>query len=133
MASSSSISEFTGQGALMQAVHPEKAADQNSIVTGDFRIDLRTRQVTVRGQELRLNQEEFEMLVFMIGHPKSIITPHTRLTTRWSSNQVRQADFLRVMAQLRKKLESVEGCSHYIRTEPWVVYRFDPHNRPEVH
>ena len=107
-------------------------ADQDVIVTGDFRLDLQAHHVTIRGQELQLTEEEFEMLVFMIGHPKSIITPQTRLTTRWGGTQIRQSDFLRVMAQLRKKLEAV-GCSHYIRTEPWVVYRFDPHRRTEVH
>lgn len=108
-------------------------ADHEVIVTGDFRVDLRTHQVTIRGQELHLTGEEFEMLIFMIGHPKSIITPQTRLTTRWGGgNHIRQSDFLRVMAQLRKKLDAA-GCSHYIRTEPWVVYRFDPHDRPEVH
>ena len=110
----------------------EAAADRDVLVAGDFRIDLRTRQATVRGQKLDLNEEEFEMLVFLIGHPKSIITPHTRLRTRWGSNQVRQADFLRVLAQLRAKLESADGCTHYIRTEAWVVYRFDPHNRAEI-
>jgi len=128
MASSSSISDVTGK----RAITHQTAADPDIMVTGDFRIDLRTRQASVRGQELLLNEEEFEMLVFMIGHPKSIITPQTRLTTRWGGSQIRQADFLRVMTQLRKKLEAA-GCSHYIRTEPWVVYRFDPHNRVEVH
>lgn len=107
-------------------------ADQDAIVTGDFRLDLQTHQVTIRSQNLHLTEEEFEMLVFMIGHPKSIITPQTRLTTRWDGgNLIRQSDFLRVMAQLRKKLEAV-GCSYYIRIEPWVVYSFDPH-RTEVH
>lgn len=103
------------------------------MATGDFRLDLRTRRVTVRDQDLHLIEEEFEMLVFMIGHPKSIITPQTRLTTRWGGgNQIRQSDFLRVMAQLRRKLDAA-GCCHYIRTEPWIVYRFDPHDRGDVY
>jgi len=133
MASSSSMSEFPARSTYLHEAHGNGPADEDLIVAGDFRIDLRTRQVSVRGQELRLKPEEFEMLVFMIGHPKSIITPQTRLTTRWSNTQVRQSDFLRVLAQLQKKLEGIEGCSHYIRTEPWVVYRFDPYNRPGVH
>jgi len=113
----------------MHGSRPADDGDKDVIVRGDFRIDLRARQATVNGQELSLTQEEFEMLVFLIAHPKSVITPHTRLTRRWAQGQVRQARFLRVLAELRKKLESTEGCSHYIRTEPWVVYRFDPHNR----
>lgn len=122
----------TGLQALTNAPDAGGAADQDVIVTGDFRLDLQTQHVTIRGQELHLTEEEFEMLVFMIGHPKSIITPQTRLTTRWGGNQIRQSDFLRVMAQLRKKLEAA-GFAHYIRTEPWVVYRFDPRCPTEVH
>jgi len=132
MASSSSMSELAGQQTLMHASGSVNEADKDVMVRGDFRVDLRTRQATVQGQELRLTQEEFEMLVFLIGHPQSIITPQTRLTTRWGRTQIRQADFLRVLAELRKKLESAEG-SHYIRTEPWVVYRFDPHHEDGVH
>ena len=49
------------------------------------------------------------------------------------SKQVRQVDFLRVLGQLRKRLSSVEGCSHYIRIEPWVVCQFEPHNRDGTH
>jgi two-component system, OmpR family, KDP operon response regulator KdpE len=123
----------SGLGAVTSASDAGGSADGDVIATGDFRLDLRTRQVTIRGQDLHLTEEEFEMLVFMIGHPKSIITPQTRLTTRWGSgNLIRQSDFLRVMAQLRRKLDAA-GCSHYIRTEPWVVYRFDPHHHSDVH
>lgn len=118
--------------ALTNAPDAGGPADQDVIVTGDFRLDLQTRQVTIRGEELHLIEEEFEMIVFMIGHPKSIITPQTRLTTRWGGHQIRQSDFLRIMAQLRRKLEAA-GFSHYIRTEPWVVYRFDSYPRAEVH
>ena len=108
-------------------------AEQDVIEAGDFRVDFRTRRAAVRGHELRLTQEEFDLLAFLIGHPKSIITPHTRLSTRWGHDQVRQSDFLRVMAQLQKKLQAAEGSSNYIRTEPWVVYRFDPRSRDAVH
>jgi DNA-binding response OmpR family regulator len=110
-----------------------KPEDSREIMeNGDFRIDLGTRQARVRGQELRLSDEEFELLVFLVGHPTSIITPHTRLSTRWGRSPVHQAEVFRVLNQLRKKLESV-GCSHYIRTEPWIVYRFDPRSRNEIH
>jgi len=102
------------------------------VESGDFRIDLGSRQAQVRGQELRLTDEEFELLVYLVGHPTSIITPHTRLSTRWGRNAVHQAEVLRVLAQLRKKLESVGG-SHYLRTEPWVIYRFDPRSRDAIH
>jgi DNA-binding response OmpR family regulator len=130
MAISSSVSEFTGLRTFLSESTPENPSE--TVVSGDFRIDLGSRQVNVRGQELRLSDEEFELLVFLVGHPTRIITPHTRLSTRWGRNAIHQADVCRVLTQLRKKLEAV-GCSHYIRTEPWIVYRFDPRSRNDIH
>lgn len=128
MASSTSMGEVTGLRTWIAAAKADDAGAEDIVSVGDFRLDFAARRAMVRGQELRLTGEEFEMLVFLVGHPRSVITPQTRLNTRWGRSLVRQADFLRVLAQLRKKLASIEGCSHYLRTEPWVVYRFDPHN-----
>ena len=129
MPSSSSMNELTGQGNLLQASRLEGLGDDDTLLAGDFRLHLRTRHATVRGQQLRLTEEEFELLVFLVRHRKSVITPHTRVSTSSGSKQARQKDLLRVLGQLREKLAGVEGCSHYIRTEPWVVCQFDPHNR----
>lgn len=82
---------------------------------------------------MRLTQEEFELLIFLVRYHKVLIAPHTRVRTQGGSKQVRQFDFLRVLGQLRKKLSSVEGCSYYIRTEPWVVFQFEPYNRDGTH
>ena len=100
--------------------------DDDLIETGDFRIDLRTHEVMVRDQEVQLDSEEFDMLVFLTGHPRRVVTPRTLLSTRWGDHKVRQAEFLRVLTSLRKKIEAVGGTAHYIRTEPWVFYRFEP-------
>jgi DNA-binding response OmpR family regulator len=129
MASSSSMNELTGQGNLLQASRLEGLGDDDTLLAGDFRLHLRTRHATVRGQQLRLTEEEFELLVFLVKHRKSVITPHTRVSTSSGSKQARQKDLLRVLGQLREKLAGCEGCSHCIRTEPWVACQFDPHHR----
>jgi DNA-binding response OmpR family regulator len=95
------------------------------IQAGDFRIDLQCRRVTVRGNEVRLTQEEFSLLVFLTTHPKKVVTPSTRLVTRAGGNRVRQTQFLRVLLGLCRKIEP-DNSHHYLRTEPWVFYRFDP-------
>jgi two-component system, OmpR family, KDP operon response regulator KdpE len=100
--------------------------DENIVTAGDFRIDLRSHQVLVRGQEVRLGETEFEMLMFLTGHHTNIITPHTRLATRWGREHVHQSDFLRLLADLQRKLEAVPGGARYIQTEPWLVCRFHP-------
>jgi two-component system, OmpR family, KDP operon response regulator KdpE len=130
MASMLSLRELTRQVEKLEERMPSLVnGDERVFVTGDFHIDLGSQRVTVRGQELRLDEEEFEMLVFLAGHHTNIITPQTRLTTRWGREHIRQSDFLRVLANLQRKLESIPGGARYIRTEPWLVCRFDPGNR----
>jgi two-component system, OmpR family, KDP operon response regulator KdpE len=101
------------------------------IETGDFLINVAARKASLLGQELDLTTAEFEVLVFLAGHPKSFVTPHTMLATDWTSGQIRQAEFLRALMSLTKKLNSAAGSSqHYIRTEPWIFYRFDSSSTP---
>jgi two-component system, OmpR family, KDP operon response regulator KdpE len=130
MATMLSLRELTRQVEKFEERMPSLTnSDERVLTTGDFRIDLGSHRVLVRGQELRLDEEEFEMLVFLAGHHTNIITPQTRLTTRWGREHIRQSDFLRVLANLQRKLESIPGGTRYIRTEPWMVCRFDPGNR----
>jgi DNA-binding response OmpR family regulator len=82
--------------------------------------------VTLRSQHLSLTAEEFDGLVFLSGHPQRMVTPHTMLTTSWTANRLRQTEFLRVLMSLRKKLDAAGQGKHYLKTEPWIIYRFDP-------
>lgn len=108
-----------------------KTAEQSVSLTGmiesgDFKIDLAARTVTLRSQNLSLTAEEFDVLVFLAGHPQRMVTPHTMLTTSWTANRLRQTEFLRVLMSLRKKLDAAGQGKHYLKTEPWIIYRFDP-------
>jgi len=125
VASMLSMREWAGPGEEVE-VSSQADRDKGVVTVGDFRIDLRSRRVLVRGHELDLDEAEFEMLMFLTGHHTNIVTPHTRLTTRWGRESAHQSDFLRLLASLRRKLESVPGGGRYIRTEPWLVCRFEP-------
>jgi hypothetical protein len=71
---------------------------------GDFKIDLDERLVTLRDQELGLTSEEFDVLVFMASHPRSLVTPQTMLARSSTANQLGQTKFLTALVSLRKKL-----------------------------
>jgi DNA-binding response OmpR family regulator len=129
---------MTRSWSLLQAVarSPDRASERDTvqesvsstgmIESGDFRINLDERTVALRGQELRLTSEEFDVLVFLVGHRQSLVTPDTLLATTWTANQVRRTEFLRALLSLRKKLDASGPDQHYLRTEPWIIYRFDP-------
>jgi DNA-binding response OmpR family regulator len=65
------------------------------------------------------------LLVFLIKHPRRIVSPRTLLATRWGGDHIRQTEFLPLLLGLRKKLETAGLPSHYLRTESWVFYRFE--------
>jgi two-component system KDP operon response regulator KdpE len=95
------------------------------IVRGDLRIDVDRRRVTRGEVEFRLTPKEFDLLMFMAQHPGRVLTHKAILKAIWGPNAVDQPEHLRVLiGSLRKKLEPDPTNPTYIRTEPWVGYRF---------
>lgn len=94
---------------------------------GDFRLDLESRNVFVRGAEVHLTPKEYDLLVHFIRHAGKVLTHRTLLTAVWGGNYTEQGEYLRVfVGQLRKKIEENPSSPRYILTEPWVGYRFNP-------
>ena len=95
--------------------------------TGDFRVDLDARRITVRGQEVHLTPKEYDLLVYLIRHAGKVLTHRILLGAIWGGDYVEQTEYLRVfIGQLRKKIELDPAHPHYILTEPWIGYRFHP-------
>lgn len=112
---------------LRRAGMPPISREVTKIEIGDFRIDLESRRVTVRGQEIHLSPKEYDLVVYWAKHPNKVITHRALLAAVWADTPTAQADHLRVFVNhLRKKLEPEDGSVRYIYTEPWVGYRFEP-------
>ena len=58
-------------------------SDQASFDVGEFRVDLESRRVHARGQEIRLTPKEFDLFVYMARHPNRVITHRTLLEAVW--------------------------------------------------
>jgi two-component system, OmpR family, KDP operon response regulator KdpE len=103
---------------------PEKIIEH-----GDFRIDLETREVLVEGKDVHLTPKELDLLVYLAHHRGKVLTHRTLLAALWGGDYTDQTEYLRVFInRLRKKIEPDPGVPRYIRTEPWVGYRFVPGN-----
>jgi len=97
------------------------------IELGDFRIDLATRQVTVRDSEIKLTPKEFDLLLYLAEHPHRVLTHRAILGAVWGELSTEQPEYLRVfIGQLRKKIEKNLGEPRYLLTDRWVGYRFEP-------
>ena len=111
---------------LRRAPLPEAETETNYEV-GDFRVNVGTHQVFVRGAEVHLTPKEFDLLLFLIKNREKILTHRAILGTIWGDNSTERTEYLRVfLGTLRKKLERNPSDPHYILTEPCVGYRFNP-------
>jgi two-component system, OmpR family, KDP operon response regulator KdpE len=94
---------------------------------GDFKIDPRQRLVEVNGKAVHLTPKEYDLIQYFLSNRGKVLTHRAILTTIWGSNSTEQPEYLRVfIANLRKKLEQNPRTPKYIKTEPWIGYRFDP-------
>lgn len=113
--------------ALLRRVSVPTEAVDSIIETGDFRIDLESHSVSVGGRPVRLTPKEFDLLVYLVRHPAKVLTHRALITAVWGGGWLEQTDSLRFfIGQLRKKIEPQPATPHYILTEPWIGYRFNP-------
>jgi two-component system, OmpR family, KDP operon response regulator KdpE len=113
--------------AALRRTYTDEQSEAAVIDIGDFHIDIPDRRVEVRKQEVHLTPKEFDVLVHLARHPDRVVTHRALLAAVWGPSSVEQTEYLRVcVGHLRKKLERDETVPHYIVTEPWVGYRFQP-------
>lgn len=106
---------------------PAVNAEEEVIAAGDFKIDLITYKISVRGAEIHLTPKELELLIFLLKNHSKVLTHRTILISVWGANAAEQTEYLRVfLGNLRKKIEINSAKPQYILTEPWVGYRFNP-------
>src|SRR5437762_6532245 len=98
-----------------------------AFVSKDLSIDFEARRVTARGEEVHLTPKEFELLRQLVANQGKPITHRRLLQAVWGPDHGDETDYLRVaINQLRKKIEADPANPRFIRTEPWVGYRFEP-------
>ena len=101
-----------------------------SVLLGDFSINVEQHRVKVRGTDVHLTPKQFELLLYMAHHPGKVLSHRDLLNAVWGANAVAQPEYLRVaIGHLRKKLG--EHGEQYLQTEPWVGYRFVPEPEPD--
>ena len=112
--------------ALLRRTSPQRHG-ATQYQAGDFKIDSEQHLVEVRGQPVHLTPKEFELIQFFVSNRGKVLTHRAILSAVWGSNSSEQHEYLRVfIGNLRKKLEINPRSPKYIKTEPWIGYRFDP-------
>jgi two-component system KDP operon response regulator KdpE len=98
------------------------------VEVGDFRLNSESHRAEIKGRgDISLTPKEFELLAFLMNNPDRVITQRALLEDIWGRTYSDQSDSVRALVrQLRKKIEKNPASPKYLKTEPWVGYRFEP-------
>jgi two-component system KDP operon response regulator KdpE len=102
-------------------------APEDPVIEADgLSIDLGSRVVLLRGEDVHLTPIEFDLLRVLARNRGRLLTHRALLQEVWGHAYGDDVATLRTsIARLRRKIEPGEGGPRYIRTDPGVGYRFD--------
>lgn len=101
------------------------------IITRELQIDFASRKVVVQGKSTRLTPKEFGLLRQLAANAGKPMTHRSLLQSVWGPDYGEETEYLRVFVnQLRKKIEPDPRHPRFIRTEPWIGYRFELPTHP---
>ena len=121
-----SMQEFIAR--VRAALRRASAVPATTVLTeGDFCVDLDAHRIEVRGKEVHLTPKEFELLTVLLRNAHKILTHKELVASIWGRTYADQPDAVRVLVRhLRQKIEPNPALPKYLKTEPWVSYRFEP-------
>lgn len=109
------------RAALRRAV---QATNEPVFITGNLKVDLARRLVSVSGQEVQLTPNEYGLLHALVSNAGKVLTHHHLLREVWGAEYGEEFHMLHVnISNLRRKIESDPTRPQFIITEPGVGYR----------
>jgi DNA-binding response OmpR family regulator len=90
-------------------------------------IDARTREVTRKGELLKLTAKEFDLLWFMANHARQVFSRDQLMDRVWGYEAALDTGTVTVhIRRLREKIEDEPSRPRFLQTVWGVGYRFDP-------
>ncbi|WP_374976794.1 response regulator transcription factor [Microbacterium trichothecenolyticum] len=97
---------------------------------GPFHLDASARIVRKNGVELPLSTREFELLAFLLKHPRRAFTREELLRAVWGWEFGDLSTVTVTVRRLREKIEGDATQPRLLNTVWGVGYRFDPEGTP---
>jgi two-component system, OmpR family, response regulator ResD len=103
------------------------AAKAERIVAGAIEIDAATREVAKNGEAIRLTATEFELLWFLMSHPRRVFSRQQLMESVWGYQASFDTGTVTVhIRRLREKIEPVPAQPQHLKTVWGAGYRFEP-------
>jgi two-component system KDP operon response regulator KdpE len=101
-----------------------RTANEPVFTSGNLKVDLARRLITVSGREVQLTPTEYGLLRVLITHAGKVLTHHHLLREVWGAEYGEEFHMLHVnISNLRRKIEPDPARPQFIITEPGVGYR----------
>jgi DNA-binding response OmpR family regulator len=113
-------------GGSAGAAGGEPTARGGLVRDGDLAVDAGARVATLAGRELALTVREFDLLAFLVGHPRQVFGRPELLERVWGWTFGDQSTVTVHVRRLREKIEAPPGTPRRIATVWGVGYRYDP-------
>jgi len=101
------------------------AAKAERLVAGAIEIDSATREVSRDGQPVRLTATEFDLLWFLMSHPRRVFSRQQLMESVWGYQASFDTGTVHIR-RLREKIESHPSAPDHLTTVWGVGYRFEP-------
>lgn len=106
-------------------VNEDSAYVYSGFDDGNLVVDLKTRRVTLKGEEVRLTPTEFKLLATFIRRPEEVLTFQQLLEIVWGAEYTNEHHYPRIyVSHLRRKIEPDPKNPTYIHNEYGIGYRF---------
>jgi two-component system KDP operon response regulator KdpE len=107
--------------------HAQPLPDNAVFHSGPLEVDLASRVVLVRGQQVKMTPTEYALLRLLVRNAGKVVTHRQILKEVWGPNYGDQTHYLRVyIAHLREKIEASPSRPELLLTEAGVGYRLVP-------
>jgi DNA-binding response OmpR family regulator len=102
-------------------------ADAKRLSFDGLALDASTRQVTLKGEPVRLTAKEFDLLWFLASHPQRVFSRDDIMRRIWGYSAALDTGTLTVhVRRLREKLEDDPSHPSRLETVWGIGYRFTP-------
>ncbi|HEY3810463.1 MAG TPA: response regulator transcription factor, partial [Acidimicrobiales bacterium] len=112
---------------LRRATGPlSPAGDTATLRAGDLEVDVRSHEVRMAGDLVALTAKEFDLLVYLMSHPRRACRRETLLEEVWGFTTGDTSTVTVHIRRLRAKIELDPSAPRYVCTVWGVGYRFEP-------
>ena len=112
--------------AILRRAGTPRDAEARVLSTGSLQVDTRAREATRSGAPLSLTVLEFDLLSFLMTHPRQAFRREDLLERVWGFPSGDTSTVTVHIRRLREKIEPDAASPTHIRTVWGVGYRFEP-------